>query len=175
MVLAEGGKIVGRTLKHELPNYGTFDEKRIFASGPLPRADRVARGQARRRRSARTSGSSGCAPRCATPAPTCCSSPTAARSNIDKDDRRLAHSSARRATETGLPLAYLNRVGGQDEIVFDGSSFIVNDDGELVVQMTDWDEALARHRLGRGRQRLALRDARRSPRSIPIRRTSTTR
>ena len=37
-----------RTLKHELPNYGTFDEKRIFATGPLPRADRVARGQARR-------------------------------------------------------------------------------------------------------------------------------
>ena len=36
MVLAEGGKIVGRTLKHELPNYGTFDEKRIFAAGPLP-------------------------------------------------------------------------------------------------------------------------------------------
>ena len=37
MVLAEGGQVVGRTLKHELPNYGTFDEKRIFASGPLPR------------------------------------------------------------------------------------------------------------------------------------------
>src|SRR5829696_556601 len=36
MLLAEGGRIVGRTLKHELPNYGTFDEKRIFAAGPLP-------------------------------------------------------------------------------------------------------------------------------------------
>ena len=36
MVLAEDGKLVGRTLKHELPNYGTFDEKRVFASGPLP-------------------------------------------------------------------------------------------------------------------------------------------
>ena len=35
-ILAEGGKLVGRTLKHELPNYGTFDEKRIFAQGPLP-------------------------------------------------------------------------------------------------------------------------------------------
>ena len=36
VILADGGQIVGRTLKHELPNYGTFDEKRVFASGPLP-------------------------------------------------------------------------------------------------------------------------------------------
>ena len=36
MLLAEGGRVVGRTLKRELPNYGTFDEKRVFAAGPLP-------------------------------------------------------------------------------------------------------------------------------------------
>jgi len=36
MILAEGGRILARTLKRELPNYGTFDEKRVFASGPLP-------------------------------------------------------------------------------------------------------------------------------------------
>src|SRR5881275_2741876 len=36
MVLAEGGRVIGRTFKHELPNYGTFDEKRIFTPGPLP-------------------------------------------------------------------------------------------------------------------------------------------
>ena len=36
MVLADGGRVLGRTFKHELPNYGTFDEKRIFSSGPLP-------------------------------------------------------------------------------------------------------------------------------------------
>src|SRR3954447_16300141 len=35
-ILAQGGRIIGRTLKRELPNYGTFDEKRVFASGPLP-------------------------------------------------------------------------------------------------------------------------------------------
>ena len=35
-ILAEGGRVIGRTLKHELPNYGTFDEKRIFTPGPLP-------------------------------------------------------------------------------------------------------------------------------------------
>src|SRR3546814_20290370 len=36
MALLDGGKVVGLTLKHELPNYGTFDEKRVFAAGPLP-------------------------------------------------------------------------------------------------------------------------------------------
>src|SRR6478735_9269095 len=36
VVLADGGRVLGRTLKRELPNYGTFDEKRIFTSGPLP-------------------------------------------------------------------------------------------------------------------------------------------
>ena len=36
MLLADGGRVIGRTLKRELPNYGTFDEKRVFAPGPLP-------------------------------------------------------------------------------------------------------------------------------------------
>src|SRR3954468_7899795 len=36
MLLADGGRVIGRTFKHELPNYGTFDEKRIFTPGPLP-------------------------------------------------------------------------------------------------------------------------------------------
>src|SRR5262245_48833826 len=36
VILAGGGKVLGRTLKRELPNYGTFDEKRIFVPGPLP-------------------------------------------------------------------------------------------------------------------------------------------
>ena len=60
---------------------------------------------------------------------------------LDKDDKRalLVRS---RVTMTGLPLAYLNRVGGQDELVFDGSSFIMHPDGERVVQFPDWDEKL---------------------------------
>ena len=45
--------------------------------------------------------------------------------------------------ETGLPLAYVNQVGGQDELVFDGASFVLNADGSLAVQMPAWEEALA--------------------------------
>ena len=43
---------------------------------------------------------------------------------------------------TGLPMVYLNRVGGQDELVFDGSSFIMHPDGTRVVQFPDWEEKL---------------------------------
>ena len=78
-------------------------------------------------------------------------------------------------TETGLPLAYVNRVGGQDEIVFDGSSFVINDDGEIAVQMPDWDEALLVTDWAQDRQRLALRDARGGCARSATRRTSTTR
>ena len=140
MVLAEGGKIVGRTLKHELPNYGTFDEKRVFASGPLPEPiawrgvklgvpicediwqDRV------------------CA-HLAEGGADFLLVPNGSPFEIDKDDKRLALVRDRVAS-TGLAIAYLNRVGGQDELAFDGSSFIVNPDGERVVQMCDWDESL---------------------------------
>ena len=67
---------------------------------------------------------------------------------LDKDDKRVSAGSQRGRSRPGLPLAYLNRVGGQDELVFDGSSFVVHPDGERVVQLPDWDEASADHRLG---------------------------
>jgi NAD+ synthase len=140
MVLADGGRIVGRTLKHELPNYGTFDEKRIFAAGPLPlpiewRGVKL--------------GVPICEdiwlqPVCAALAKMGAELllvPNGSPYEIDKDDLRLALVRDR-VLETGLPLAYVNRVGGQDELAFDGSSFVVNDDGAITVQLPDWTEAL---------------------------------
>ncbi len=140
MVLAEHGRVMGRTLKRELPNYGTFDEKRVFASGPLPiplefRGVKIG------------------VPICEDiwREPVCAALaaggaelllvPNGSPYELDKDDlrHRLARS---RVTETGLPMAYLNRVGGQDEIAFDGSSFVMARDGEILVQMPDWDEAV---------------------------------
>src|SRR5690606_16483215 len=47
-----------------------------------------------------------------------------------------------RVTETGLPLAYVNQIGGQDELVFDGASFVLNGDASLAVQLPDCEEAL---------------------------------
>jgi NAD+ synthase len=48
-----------------------------------------------------------------------------------------------RITETGLPLAYVNQIGGQDELVFDGGSFVLNGDCSLAVQLPTWREAIA--------------------------------
>jgi len=140
IILAQGGRVLGRTLKRELPNYGTFDEKRIFTPGPLaepfefkgvkigvPICEDIWQERV-----------------CAHLAE--CGAemllvPNGSPYELDKDDirYRLVRS---RALETSLPIAYLNRVGGQDELVFDGSSFIVHPDGERVVQMCDWNEAL---------------------------------
>ena len=54
-----------------------------------------------------------------------------------KHAKRLHHATAR-AKETGLPLVYVNQIGGQDELVFDGASFAVNGDGEVVAQRPAW-------------------------------------
>src|SRR5215210_4868089 len=140
MLLAEGGRVAGRTLKRELPNYGTFDEKRVFAAGPMPEPILF--------RDVKL-GVPICEdiwlePVCAHLAEAGAELllvPNGSPYELDKDDLRqkLVRS---RVTIAGLPLAYLNRVGGQDELVFDGSSFVMHPDGQLVVQMRDWDEEL---------------------------------
>jgi NAD+ synthase len=58
-----------------------------------------------------------------------------------KWDRRLSHMVAR-VVETELPLVYLNMVGGQDDQVFDGGSFILNPGGQLAMKMPVFDEAI---------------------------------
>jgi NAD+ synthase len=140
VVLADGGRVLGRTLKRELPNYGTFDEKRIFTPGPLPEPIEF-------------KGVKLGVPICediwqeivcahlVEAGAEMLLVPNGSPYELDKDDTRyrLVRS---RALETALPIAYLNRVGGQDELVFDGSSFIVHPDGERVVQLCDWNEAL---------------------------------
>ena len=140
MVLASGGRVLGRTLKRELPNYGTFDEKRVFTSGPLPEPIEF-------------NGVKIGVPICediwedivcahlAEAGAEMLLVPNGSPYELDKDERRQQLVRAR-ALSTGLAIAYVNRVGGQDELAFDGSSFVVHPDGELVVQMADWDEGL---------------------------------
>jgi NAD+ synthase len=69
-------------------------------------------------------------------------SPNGSPFERNKDDVRLNLVVAR-VTETGLPLAYLNQVGGQDELVFDGASFVLNADHSLALQMPMFEEAVA--------------------------------
>src|SRR5690606_9669110 len=61
---------------------------------------------------------------------------------IEKDDHRLGQVATQRVRETGLPLIFLNRIGGQDEIVFDCASFVLGGDTSVMHQLPDWDEAI---------------------------------
>ena len=126
--------------KHELPNYGVFDEKRVFEPGPLPEPvmfrdasigipicediwlDHVTAHLARRGVQLMLV-------------------PNGSPFEVDKFEHRLELARAR-ASETGVPLAYINQVGGQDELVFDGGSFVINADGSLASVMPFWREAL---------------------------------
>jgi len=138
MLLADGGKVIGRTFKHELPNYGTFDEKRIFTPGPLPEPI-VWRGI---KLGVPVCEDMWLEPVCAHLAELGAELfivPHGSPYELDKNQTRERLARAR-TTSTGLPLVFLNRVGGQDELAFDGSSFVMHPDGEVVVQMADWDE-----------------------------------
>ncbi len=141
IALLDGGRIAAVRYKHELPNYGTFDEKRIFAAGPLPEPIEF--------RGVRL-GVPICEDGWLAPVSLHLKqrgaelliSTNGSPYEIDKDDRRLEEVFAARVHETGLPLLFLNRVGGQDELVFDGCSFVLNADGAVVHRLPDWEEHL---------------------------------
>jgi NAD+ synthase len=126
--------------KRELPNYGVFDEKRVFTPGPLPQPITF--------RNVRLG-----IPICEDVwYPECVAHLTRAGAQIllvpngspfevDKFDQRLDLVRSR-VSESGLPIAYVNQVGGQDELVFDGGSFVMNADGTLAQLLPFWREAL---------------------------------
>ena len=141
VALLDGGRIAAVRYKRELPNYGTFDEKRIFASGPLP--DPV---EFRGVRLGLPICEDGWLPsvskHLAEQGAEILISVNGSPYEIDKDQRRLDLVFASRVEETGLPVLFLNRVGGQDELVFDGCSFVLNADGTEAHRLPDWTEEM---------------------------------
>jgi NAD+ synthase len=139
IALLDGGKVAAIRLKHELPNYGTFDEMRLFQPGPLPEPV-VFRGVMIGLPICEDIWHPDVCRHLADFGAELLICVNGSPYEIDKDTLRIDGVAKRRAVDTGLPLAYLNRVGGQDELVFDGASFVVNGDGGLAVQMKDWEE-----------------------------------
>jgi len=139
-VLLDGGKVAARTFKVDLPNYGVFDEKRVFVPGPMPGPLNI--------RGIRI-GVPVCEDIWKPDVVEClCETgaeillvPNGSPFETGKEDERLNLIVAR-VKESGLPLAYLNQVGGQDELVFDGASMIVNADATLAVAMPAWEEKI---------------------------------
>ena len=141
MVLLDGGRVAAMRAKVHLPNYGPFDEKRVFDAGPMPgpvdfRGIRLG-------------------------VPVCedawfddvteCLAETGAELLVvpngspwwdGKVDQRLQVMVAR-VVETGLPLVYTNQIGGQDELVFDGGSFALDADRTLSLSMPQFEAGIA--------------------------------
>ena len=141
VALLANGKIEAVRHKFDLPNYGVFDEKRVFDAGPAPgpisfKGVRLGVPICEDIWTEET---------CETLAETGAEillSPNGSPFERNKDDVRLNLVVAR-VTETGLPMAYLNQVGGQDELVFDGASFVLNADRTLAWQMPMFEEQIA--------------------------------
>jgi len=137
-VLLDGGEIAEVRFKTDLPNYGVFDEKRVFDAGsdikPIQFRD-VTLGCliCEDMWSAETAGQLALAG--ADILIVINGSPF----EIEKSDLRrdLARS---RVHELALPLIYVNQVGGQDELVFDGGSFVLDNEGSPMLQMASWQE-----------------------------------
>ncbi|MFO1183703.1 MAG: NAD+ synthase [Bauldia sp.] len=135
--LLDRGKVEGIRFKVELPNYGVFDEVRVFApgrpSGPLAfRGVRL--------------GIAICEDIWAEQVPECLAEtgselilvPNGSPYWRGKADERMQVAVAR-VVETGLPIVYANQVGGQDELVFDGASFALHGDRTLAVQLPQFE------------------------------------
>ncbi|MGB6967927.1 MAG: NAD+ synthase [Methyloceanibacter sp.] len=141
MALLDRGRIETVRFKYNLPNYGVFDEKRVFAAGPLPPPIEV-RGLLLGVPICEDIWSDEACRVLAKAGAALLIVPNGSPYWSDKLPQRLAVA-RERVAETGLPLAYVNQVGGQDELVFDGASFVLNADGALALQMPAWEEAVA--------------------------------
>jgi len=137
----DGGKIIARRAKHELPNYGVFDDKRVFDAGPSP-------GPVAFRgfrlgvlicedwwfpAVAETLSESGAE---------MLLSINGSPYEVDKHSHRI-QLALNRVVETGLPFVFCAQICGQDELVFEGASFVLNADRSLAVQLPHFEEAVA--------------------------------
>ncbi len=143
VIIADGGKIIAERFKIDLPNYGEFDEQRVFQAGhdmPEPVNFRGVRlgipicddiwgklgvCETLAERGAEILLVPNCSPY--------------HRTKIDVRHQVAIH----QVIKSGLPLLYANQLGGQDELVFDGASFAINTDHSLAFQMSQFEEMVA--------------------------------
>ncbi len=143
IVVADKGKVVAERYKLDLPNYGEFDEKRVFQPGPdmpgpvnfrgvrlgIPICEDIW-------------GELGVCETLAEAGAELLLVPNGSPYYRGKSDVRQ-QVVIREVIESGLPLIYANQLGGQDELIFDGASFAINADKSLAFQMSPFEETLA--------------------------------
>ena len=143
VVVLDGGKVIAERFKVDLPNYGEFDEKRVFVAGPqiggpvnyrgvrigIPICEDIW-------------GELGVCETLAEAGAEILLVPNGSPYHRGKVDRRQ-QVVIRQVIETELPIIYANMVGGQDELVFDGASFAIQADKTLAFQMPEFVEDMA--------------------------------
>ncbi|MGH4011403.1 MAG: NAD+ synthase [Pseudonocardiaceae bacterium] len=135
------GQVVARQFKHHLPNYGVFDERRYFIPGTTLTVFRLHGLEIGMVICEDIWQVGGPITALAQAGVDLVVAPNASPYERCKDDARLALVT-RRAIEAGVPLAYANLVGGQDELVFDGDSIVVGGHGELLLRAPQFREQL---------------------------------
>jgi len=136
------GKVVATQFKHHLPNYGVFDERRYFKPGQtldILRIHGLEVGMVICEDIWQEGGPISALGQAGVDLVV---APNASPYERDKDDVRLPLV-ARRAAEADAPLVYVNLVGGQDDLVFDGDSMVVGADGGLLTRAPQFVEHLA--------------------------------
>ena len=143
IMVLDGGQVIAERYKIDLPNYGEFDEKRVFDAGPqiggpvnfrgvrigIPICEDIW-------------GDLGICETLAEAGAEILLVPNGSPYHRDKVDRRQ-QVVIRQVIETDLPIVYANMVGGQDELVFDGASFAIQADKSLAFQMPEFSEDVA--------------------------------
>ncbi|MFW5681231.1 MAG: NAD+ synthase [Pseudomonadota bacterium] len=136
-VLLQGGRVVTHRAKHALPNYGVFDEVRVFDEGPIPSPVPLDLADGAMLRLGVLVCEDMWVEDVAEALEECGAEVLVVMNgspfDIEKQEVRLQRAVAR-VTETGLPLLYVNQVGGQDELCFDGASFVLDADRRLVAR-----------------------------------------
>jgi len=142
VALIDGGEVKAIRKKVDLPNYGVFDEKRVFDAAPIQSPIDF--------RGVRLGvaicediwGDLGVCEALSESGAEILVIPNGSPFYRQKVDVR--HQVAiKQIVETGLPLIFVNQLGGQDELVFDGASFVINADHSLAMQLPQFEEALA--------------------------------
>jgi NAD+ synthase len=142
VAVLDGGRLIATRDKVDLPNYGEFDEKRVFVAGSMPgpvgfRGVRIGIPVCED-----IWGDLGVCETLAESGAEILLVPNGSPYYRAKMDMRY-QVVLRQVIESGLPMLYANAVGGQDDLVFDGASFAINSDKALAFQMEQFDETVA--------------------------------
>ena len=141
VAVISGGEVKARYAKCHLPNYGVFDEFRNFVAGDSTLVVRIHGVDVGIAICEDLWIDGGISAQLAARKPGLVIVPNGSPFERNKDDVRLSLVT-KRAREAKAPLAYVNMTGGQDDLVFDGDSIVVNSDGAVIARAPQFEDGV---------------------------------